>query len=984
MQRKNTLLLACFFISATCLSQQYPFVHYTPKDGLVNNRVRKAFQDSRGVMYFMTYGGLSVYDGARFRNYTVDNGLSSDLVNDMIEMGKDTIWIACNTRQVNILNAGVIDTLVTANKFTPIINKFIKSSDGYLYVIADDGFFRFQNNRFEKLPLLYPGTQDAGSFLFDLIEWGPYFLIIPDLVMNTKAPARLFLFDRRSNKIVAVEETNAIYSICKTNSNNILLCKGQGVEQLDTSALRKGFIRYVPASIAYRDLPSLINFMMTDIQDNLWIYSGYNVVTKIETSGSRKYFSTLNGLGSNNLSGIFQDREGSIWFSLNGSGADKLVRDNLQLHEKINGYPVKVLYTDENSDSVCIYSNGNKRIRFLRSAPGDYHAFPGEQLTSIAVDSKKGKIYISEGTNLYLLRYHNNKFSDRKIVFKDSLSRGIGNIFIDPHGNPIVCGNPFLAVVIGDTLANNYPADYFTDQLAFDKNNRLWVAPRAGPIMVFSLHPEDPRHYLRLEKQFEKEFHNNGARSIAADANNNIWIGTRYDGLYRLHVTDDLAIKSVAHYSISEGLSDNFVTYLTCDRENSVWISTASGVDRIMYDQPEIHIENITRSNYIYQHILKTMVSQNGVAWSYSTEGYLMQIGKKTELNSAPPDLLVNEIRIGNRLINLAKQPAKFSYKQNSLLVSVAAPSFYDEKQIRYSYLLKGSGNEEWSEPSTYPVFNFINLHPGHYLLKLKAIFPAGRYADKEIEYSFVISPPWWQTTWFWLVLSMLVISLLIASIRAYYRRKFVNQRNALEKQQAIEKERTRIATDIHDDLGSGLSRIRYLGEMVKLKSSQQQDILPEIEKIAVYSDEMVDSMNEIVWALNKKNDTLEALIYYTRSFVVEYLTNNDLTCSVTIPDQIPFYKINGEMRRNIFLSVKESIHNIIKHASAKGVSMRFGLENGLHIDIHDNGKGIDWHKIRPFSNGLSNMRKRMEEMGATIRFSNENGTKVSFDIPMP
>jgi len=198
-----------------------------------------------------------------------------------------------------------------------------------------------------------------------------------------------------------------------------------------------------------------------------------------------------------------------------------------------------------------------------------------------------------------------------------------------------------------------------------------------------------------------------------------------------------------------------------------------------------------------------------------------------------------------------------------------------------------------------------------------------------------------------------------------------------------LKKKRTRIATDIHDDLGSGLSRIRYLGEMVKLKSSQQQDILPDIEKIAVFSDEMVDKMNEIVWALNEKNDSLEAIISYTRSFAAEYLSNNEIECRVNLPDDIPHYIIKGETRRNIFLSVKECLHNIVKHAEATETNIHISTADQLVIRIHDNGKGINWEKMRPFSNGIMNIKKRMKEAGGSVDFKNERGTTVVLSIPL-
>src|SRR6476619_6853656 len=133
MQR-ITFLLAYFSICFTATAQQYPFVHYTPKDGLVNSRVRKAFQDSKGKMYFMTFGGLSVYDGARFTNYTAQNGLAADMVNDLLELGDDSIWIACNTPGLNYLRHGKIRTVQTSDGFYPTINKFIRCKNGTVSV----------------------------------------------------------------------------------------------------------------------------------------------------------------------------------------------------------------------------------------------------------------------------------------------------------------------------------------------------------------------------------------------------------------------------------------------------------------------------------------------------------------------------------------------------------------------------------------------------------------------------------------------------------------------------------------------------------------------------------------------------------------------------------------------------------------------------------------------------------------------------------
>src|SRR5215467_14490832 len=150
MQLPRPLILGAISILFACHSfaQQYPFIHYTPKDGLVNNRARFMFQDSRGRLYFATYGGLSVYDGSRFTNYTTDNGLKTSLVNQVIEMGEDSFWIIPNGEMMHTLVHGQIRNIETTDHYYPVVNQLIKCSDGYYYAISDNGLFRFSNNRF--------------------------------------------------------------------------------------------------------------------------------------------------------------------------------------------------------------------------------------------------------------------------------------------------------------------------------------------------------------------------------------------------------------------------------------------------------------------------------------------------------------------------------------------------------------------------------------------------------------------------------------------------------------------------------------------------------------------------------------------------------------------------------------------------------------------------------------------------------------------
>jgi signal transduction histidine kinase len=256
-------------------------------------------------------------------------------------------------------------------------------------------------------------------------------------------------------------------------------------------------------------------------------------------------------------------------------------------------------------------------------------------------------------------------------------------------------------------------------------------------------------------------------------------------------------------------------------------------------------------------------------------------------------------------------------------------------------------------------------------------------YPVQMLEYPFIINAPWWQTWWFRLLAGLLFAGILILAVRFYYRRKLEKQIMLLEKKQAVEKERTRIATDMHDDLGSGLSRIKFLSQSIQLKTNEHKSIKDDVSKIAQYSDEMVDKMGEIVWTLNEKNDSLADLLVFTRAYAVEYLSSNNIACDFKMPVAVPEIFISGETRRNIFLSVKEALHNIIKHASATEVIMSIEFNKTLKIIIHDNGKGIDFDHVRRFGNGLINIQERMKTIGGKSVITNDKGALIQLEVPI-
>ena len=212
------------------------------------------------------------------------------------------------------------------------------------------------------------------------------------------------------------------------------------------------------------------------------------------------------------------------------------------------------------------------------------------------------------------------------------------------------------------------------------------------------------------------------------------------------------------------------------------------------------------------------------------------------------------------------------------------------------------------------------------------------------------------------------------------------NERKEFEKQLAVveakQEERDRISTDMHDELGSGVTAIRLMSEIVKTK--MKDNTLPEIDKISNNANDLLSKMNTIIWTMSSSNDRLDNMIAYTRSYALEFFESTNINCHFESAENIPPTEMSGEKRRNVFLCVKESLNNVVKHSKANDVWIKVTVLPGtLEIQIHDNGVGINLQKLREFGNGLNNMKKRIQSIDGTFSIVNKDGTTTTLIVPV-
>lgn len=228
--------------------------------------------------------------------------------------------------------------------------------------------------------------------------------------------------------------------------------------------------------------------------------------------------------------------------------------------------------------------------------------------------------------------------------------------------------------------------------------------------------------------------------------------------------------------------------------------------------------------------------------------------------------------------------------------------------------------------------------------------------------------------------IAIIVFLLLLIDVLIFRSQRL---KKKLEKQAAVINERNRISADLHDDIGTGLSKISLLSEFVRTQA-KLPETKKEATKIADTSKKLLQNIGEIIWALNSNNDFIDNMLAYIRHYAAEYFENLPLDLKITMPNSIPRTPISGESRRNIFFTVKEALYNIVKHAQATEVKLKFSItDHALIIVIHDNGIGIPQDKLNQFGNGLRNMHERMANINGKIDIGTQKGTKITLTVPI-
>src|SRR6185437_5046863 len=489
-------------------------------------------------------------------------------------------------------------------------------------------------------------------------------------------------------------------------------------------------------------------------------------------------------------------------------------------------------------------------------------------------------------------------------------------------------------------------------------------------------------------------------QSLRVDTDGSLWIGTYGSGLDRFKDGKFSKVTTAA------GLPNNFICAIEDDGQGNFWISSHNGVARIskksLNDCADGKSSSIACLTYGEGDGLPSVECSGGLQPAAgkladgricfaTSKGLVVVDPSDTKVNQLAPPVVLEEIIVNGRLINrggsslnsiLVIPPGQQRYEFHFTGLSFVAP-----EKMQFQYRLLGWEDEWVTAASGKRVAEYSYLPPAHYTFQVRACNSDGVWNPSVASFEMNVLPHFWQTWWFDLVTSAIGVALVAGVVWYFSRRRLRRKLEDIQRQQAIERERTRIAKDIHDHLGANLTRISLLSQSAQGELQNTTQAAAQLERIYDTSRELTRSMDEIVWAVNPQHDTLDSLASYLDNFAQEYLVSLHIRCRLEMPLHLPHWPITAESRHNIFLAFKEALHNLVKHSGTTEVSVSLTTEEEtVTLILSDNGRGFDPAAVtsRPGrGNGLKNMGQRLEKLGGhcTVHSRPGAGTEIRFRL---
>jgi ligand-binding sensor domain-containing protein/signal transduction histidine kinase len=969
---------------------------WTEKNGLPQNEVFAVTQTRDGYLWLGMASGLSRFDGFEFKSYEDREipGLNGSRVGKIFEDSGGNLWLGTGTAGVMLVaKDGKISTILPPKGM----------SEGHLVAIAEDtagGVW----------------LSMAGGQLYRYAEGAAH--LIADHCRNLATDSDGIVWTASPDGRLL-----GLGPMSKTTSSAIAVSYDPPVGVVDflLGSKRGGYWRLANGRVQkfrddqlQKDLGNypwrpgtLVSAACEDQEGNLIVGTDGDGVWWFDAAGNA---SQVKGLSHSYIFSLAMDREGALWVGTNGSGLDRVRHNVFQVLDKTSGLTVQSVALD-NSDGLWVGFNGDHVDHWRPSGVRQFYASdfvtsgPFKLLVRTVYEDKAGRVWVgsaagsladSRAVSPCLFQFQDGQFRPVPGVVSP-----VNAIFQDSRGSL------WLGMDGGLARQTNGSWDFYTTRdglstnavraIAEDSETNLWVGTDQGGLNRFA-----NGKFTTFRRQEADGLPSDTISALLVDRAGVLWVGTP-SGLARFHHGQ------WTRYRRQDGLHSDKIAYLIEDNAGYLWIGSSGGLMRVLLSD----LNNFADGKIKWVRC-RTFGAADGLPTGECTTGsqpgpcrmpggelwfptILGVVGIDPDLlkpNTNPPPVVIEAVYFDNQLQSSEALRAgslksiSVPAGKESLQIDFACLNLSNPEKGRVRYQLKGHENTATERPARDRTVHYSNLAPGDYEFEVTACNEDGFWNATGASLAIQVLPAFWQTKTF---LALVIAGFLAATVGLVYyisTQRLQRQLATMRQHEALEKERARIARDLHDQLGANLTQVALLGEMAESDKDLPGEVESHARQICQTARDTTHALDEIVWTVNPSNDTLDGLLNYVCKYAQDYFALAGLRYRLEAPSELPNTPISPELRHNVFLVAKEAINNVVKHAQATEAVVRLALEPGfVKLEIEDNGKGLGGmdEKAASLRNGLRNMRKRMEDVGGSfvLAAAPAGGTLVRLVAPL-
>lgn len=947
--------LKYFLIPALCFNQAtaqlLPFKTYSTKDGLINNQVTAVIRDELGLLWIGTPFGINWFDGNRFKEPPIKTLSGQLYITNFFKDSQKNIWVLSfynglyKYKDFTFTNF-LLDPSIASNS-NNVFDMAELENNSYL-VATDQNIFRFDGKTFS----VFDTTNKGMHIQFNSIGY------VQDRWMFFGCSKGVFIY-RKENGNWKFAGT----SLVGFEINRMIIEKNAQV----WIATNKGLLFFDNADQVITEKATQVLFTGKPIPSitrneqtgHLWISSDKLYQMKGDQVRS---LDVSNGLPP--FPGkIYFDRENIAWICT-GNGIVRLGNENSLFYDLSKGPThsmVNMIASNEKNEIwfATFDGLGQKKDHSFK----DHRFINNNRIGYVAWLHKTKQNVLMAGTAAGILQIENNQITLKHTLattkfYEDEegviwLTTENGRVFKLHHDS------------LQEILLDPFLPD-FIDAVYKDEKDSLWIGYRGSGIRKYALDNNNAKLVDRYAA--ETGYNDLRIRCSYTDSMGNILFGTRTNGVF---IISSSGKNKTWHFTTANGLSANWVKSIAADQHGTIYMATNKGVNILSgsYDQPFIRKLNLFNEDIA--DAATTIYPDNEKIWIGTETGLIEYFPKTENTKLSTPKVFITEFSINGKMDSTLPPYVSTAHKKlmsgnTTIAFEFAGIHLSDDAPLQYRYKLEGQ-DADWTYSGAR---NFVsyNLPAGHYTFKAEARNPAGSWSKQAASFSLIIPAPFWKTWWFLAAIILLASALF-----------FVIYRYRVQQSLKLERLRSRISTDLHDDIGSTLSSISILSDIAAREKDQHQSgtMMQEIKHSSV---SLMEKMDDIVWSINPRNDSIEDLMLRIKRFASKLFEAKEIDYTISIDDSIHKAKLDMETRQHIYLIMKEAINNLVKYSNCTKACIKVNYDNNyLKIEISDNGKGFNQQQIQ-LGNGIISMKKRAEAINAQMKIDTEldKGTTVS------